>query len=325
MLAESRFRPAWWLKNNHLQTIWPALFRRPKKIPLQWQTFDTGDGDFIDLVWTQANNGPIIILLHGLEGSIRSHYISGMLHRIETRGWQGVLMHFRGCSGRHNKLQCSYHSGETGDLRRLIQHLRQRHPERDLAVIGYSLGGNVLLKYLGEEKHRSTLKAAVAVSVPFELAKGSARLGQGISRLYQRRFIKSLTDKMRSKFQDRQVPFDLGQLDKWHTLPLFDHYVTARLHGFEGADDYYTKCSSRQFLPSIKTPTLIIHAADDPFIPAAAIPSPPELSPQVTLELTHAGGHVGFISGTSPFKPDYWLEKRIPAFLQEKLPSGAQK
>lgn len=321
VIIESQFQPAWWLRNRHLQTIWPALFRRRNRLELRWQTLDTDDGDFVDLVWTRDCDGPIIVLLHGLEGSINSRYIRGMLHRVERQGWQGVLMHFRGCGGRHNRLQRSYHAGETGDLRYFIKYLERHYPNRGVAIIGFSLGGNVLLKYLGEEGNRSMIRVAAVVSVPFELAKGAARLDRGASRFYRRYLINRLANKMRYKFLHRPAPFDMTRMHKWSSFALFDDYVTARLHGFKNADDYYAKCSSRQFIKDIRVPTLIIHARDDPFLTAAAIPGLAELSDQVTLELADTGGHVGFVGGRFPFQSTYWLERRIPAFFKSRLNS----
>ncbi len=245
-----------------------------------------------------------------------SHYVSGMLYRIEKLGWQGVLMHFRGCSGRHNKLDRSYHSGETNDLRYFIRHLAKNFPDRDIMIVGYSLGGNVLLKYLGEEGDKCIVKAAVAISVPFDLADGAKKLNKKLSRIYQYHLINRLVRKTRDKFKLRIAPFKLDNLSEWNNFYLFDHNVTARLHGFKSADEYYTKSSSRQFIKMITTPTLIIHSRDDPFLTTAAIPAQNELSEQVTLELSKNGGHVGFISGVIPGKCHFWLEERIPAFLK---------
>ena len=165
------------------------------------------------------------------------------------------------------------------------------------------------------------VKVAAAVSVPFELANGATRLDQGLSRLYRRYLISRLANKMRHKFLHRPVPFDITRMHTWNTFGLFDDRVTARLHGFKNAADYYAKCSSRQFIKDIETPTLIIHARDDPFLAASAIPSLAELSDHVTLELADMGGHVGFVSGILPFQSSYWLERRIPAFFKSRLHS----
>ncbi len=234
---------------------------------------------------------------------------------IQAHGWRGVFMHFRGCSHDFNRLERNYHSGDTGDIASLLETLAKRHPDTPLAAIGYSLGGNALLKYLGEDSGRHYLTAAVAVSVPFLLAIGADRLDQGLSRIYQRYLIASLRKKVKAKYRNRQTTFSLENLDNLTTFRLFDDQITAPLHGFKDVDDYYNRASSRQFLPYIDTPTLIIHALDDPFMTAAAIPQKHELAQQVCLELADKGGHVGFIGGKYPWQADYWLEQRIPEFL----------
>jgi predicted alpha/beta-fold hydrolase len=289
--------------------------RRPVEVELTTERLTLPDGDFIDLTWTKGNFDKIVIVLHGLEGSIDSSYAKGMLAAINKRGWHGVFMHLRGCSGEHNLKDYSYHSGETGDFRYLVETLRKRHPEAQLAAVGYSLGGNALLKYLGEYKYDSQLKAATAVSVPYLLSNSAAKLEKGFSRLYQRHLVNRLINKISSKFKDRQTPFDMTDLKKWNTFQSFDHHITAPLHGFKGSTDYYEKSSSRQYLKQITTPTLLIHSKDDPFMSIDAIPDKDDLSESVILELSNKGGHVGFISGNTPWNAKYWLEKRIPEFL----------
>ena len=317
-IIKSEFKPAWWCKNHHLQTLFPALFRRHPELTLNNEQLELEDGDFLDLVWTEEKdkNSPIIILLHGLEGSINSPYAKGILKTISNNNWQGVLMHFRGCSGRHNRLNRSYHSGETGDIHTLITELKKRYPERPLAAIGISLGGNVLLKYLGEQNKQCLLSAAMAISVPFDLADGAIKLNQGFSKLYQRHLINSLQRRLRHKFKHKQAPVDIDRLNEWTDFYSFDHNVTAPIHGFDSADDYYTKSSSKQFLIQITTPTLILHSKDDPFMSQKSIPTEKELSDSVSLELTEHGGHVGFIYGDNPFDARYWIEKRLREFFK---------
>lgn len=309
-----KFKPAWWLPNGHLQTLWPVLFRRKKDLELEKERLELPDGDFIDLAWSNRNQqGPLVLILHGLEGSINSHYAKGLLHTISQLGWRGVFMHFRGCSEEPNRLAKSYHSGDTSDVSYLTSILHEREPNTPLAIIGFSLGGNVLLKWLGETGKQNQVKAAIAISVPFEVSKAAARVQLGFSKLYQWHFIKSLCKKVVNK----RIMMDSSQLP--HTLYEFDDKVTAPLYGFSGADEYYSTCSSRQYLHAIHTQTLILHAKDDPLIPEDAIPRPEELSPFVQLEVTQSGGHVGFISGNYPWKPEYWLEQRIVAFLRNFL------
>lgn len=224
-------------------------------------------------------------------------------------------MHFRGCSGEPNRLARAYHSGDTADIAFFIKALKRRCGTFPVAAIGYSLGGNALLKYLGEQGKDSPLIAAVAVSVPYDLADGAQTLSRGVSRLYQWRLLKCLRMKIRAKFSTRQSPIDLVKLRELDSFYRFDDAVTAPLHGFSGAEEYYRLSSSKQFLSRVHTPTLLIHSKDDPFMSKNAIPLVEELSDQVTLELSDRGGHVGFVGGIVPWKADYWLESRIIKYL----------
>ncbi len=318
----TQFKPAWWLRNPHLQTLWPALLRRDiKDIEIERERIELPDGDFVDLDWSgRAGTGPLVMILHGFEGSIESHYAKGMMRQLNNHGWRGVFMHFRGCSGEPNRLPRSYHSGETGDVSYIVNMLLERDPGTPIAVIGYSLGGNVLLKWLGESGMQAPLAAAIAVSVPFELNKAATRIQSGLSRGYQWYFLKCLRERLTYKYEYvPSAPVDPADLEDIHTLFEFDNKFTAPLHGFSGVDDYYSQASSRQYLHAIQTPTLILHAKDDPFMSEDVIPEPHEVSPHVQLEVTNAGGHVGFVTGKYPWKPEYWLEQRIPEFLKEYL------
>ena len=319
MITSSQFKPACWLPGTHAQTLWPSLIRRPVEIELTTERLTLPDGDFIDLAWTKGNSDKIVIVLHGLEGSVDSSYARGMLSAIHKKGWHGVFMHFRGCSGEHNLMDRSYHSGETGDLRFLVKTLRERHPKSTLCAVGYSLGGNALLKYLGEYKNDALFKAVSAVSVPYLLSNSAAKLDRGFSRIYQHHLVNRLINKTQSKFKDRQAPFIIADIQKWNTFRLFDHHITAPIHGFKSGDDYYEQSSSRQYLCKITTPTLLIHSRDDPFMSVDAIPNQDDLSESVTLELSNYGGHVGFVSGNTPWNAIYWLEERIPEFLSTYL------
>ena len=320
MITKSRFKPAWWLPGAHGQTIWPYFFRYQSGTPLTWERLELPDSDFIDLVWTVSTSGPLVVILHGLEGSIQSHYSQGILAKLNKLGWQGVLMHFRGCSGQHNRMARSYHSGDTGDIRFVIQQLAKRFPGRSLGAVGYSLGGNALLKYLGEEKTDTPLSAAVTVSVPFDLTRAADHLNQGLSRFYQRHLVGKLQKRVIDKFTVRgDAPFPLKEICHWNSFHEFDEHVTAPLHGFAGSCEYYQQSSSRQFLGKVAIPTLLIQSLDDPFLPADALPDENELSDMITLELSTSGGHAGFIYGNIPGKASYWPEIRIPEFLQEHL------
>jgi len=320
------FKPAWWLPGAHLQTLWATLARRRLQIPRKIERLELPDGDFLDLAWVGNGQGPLILVLHGLNGSIESPYLK-IFQAIEQRGWRGVLMHFRGCSGEPNRLARSYHSGETGDLQYVIDELKRREPQTPLWVLGYSLGGNVLLKWLGETGAKpgpklelSPIHAAVAVSVPFELAKTADKLNSGASRFYQWWLLRGLNAAHQHKFKTISPATSLeGKLKKPRTFWEFDEAITAPLHGFDSAADYYHQSSSRPYLSSIKIPTLILHARNDPFTSLSALPNEQDISLAVTLEITDAGGHLGFVAGKNPYKPIYWLEDRILDYFQSQL------
>lgn len=319
-MTESLFKASWWLSSPHLQTLWPTLCRRPiKNFLLRRERFELPDGDFLDLDWSHHKTGPIVLILHGFEGSIESPYAKGMLQVIHHRGWRGVFMHFRCCSGEYNRLPRIYHSGETGDVAAVISALRAREPSTPIAAIGFSLGGNVLLKWLGETGQGNPLIAAVAISVPFELHKAAARVDHGFSKLYQWHLLKSARKKIEKKFQRMPAPFPLPILSKIRSIRDFDDKVTAPLHGFMDASDYYARSSSRQYLNNVHVPTLVLQAKDDPFMTKDLLPTKDELSPYITFELTEKGGHVGFVTGKFPWKAEYWLEKRVPLYLSRYL------
>jgi predicted alpha/beta-fold hydrolase len=318
-LTRSDFRAPWWLRSAHLQTVFAPLFRRAPEVPLARERVELADGDFLDLDWTPRRGSPVVLVLHGLEGSSDSPYARGILGAIHARGWRGVLMHFRGCSGEPNRLPRTYHSGDTGDLAEVVDKLLDRRDIPAMAAVGYSLGGNVLLKWLGERGAEAPVSAAVAVSVPFTLSRAADRLTTGLSRMYQRRLIGELRGKLRRKFSATSGPIDLTRAENSRDFWDFDDAVTAPLHGFKDVHDYYTRASSRQYLHKIGVPTLMLHAEDDPFMTPDVVPTGEELSPSVRLELSTRGGHVGFIHGSVPWRPRYWLEERIPAFLAAHL------
>jgi hypothetical protein len=222
-------------------------------------------------------------------------------------------MHQRGCGGEPNRLARFYHAGETGDFERVLEHCLARAPGAALHATGFSLGGNILLKWLGETGDASTLRGAVAVSVPFRLDVGARRLERGLSRLYQRHLVGSMKRSVERKRQRMAYPVDADALAACRTFAQIDTCLTAPLHGFRDAWDYYARSSSRQFLPGIRTPSLVLHACDDPFLTPEAVPGANELPPDVTLELSEHGGHCGFVAGSLPLRPRYWLDHRIPA------------
>jgi predicted alpha/beta-fold hydrolase len=319
MITASAFHPAWWLPGPHLQTIYPSLLRRRRHPELKRERFELPDGDFVDLDWTRNDGRALVLVLHGLEGSLESHYTGGILEALVEAGFRAVLMYFRGCSGEPNRLARSYHSGDTADLQTVLAHLAGHPAAKPLAVIGYSLGGNVLLKALGEGAGMEPVRSAVAVSVPFDLDRAAWRLQQGVSRIYQRYLLNKLRRSYRAKLPMHAMPVSPERLEALDTFRKFDDEVTAPLHGFRDVDDYYGRSSSRQYLRTITTPTLVLHAEDDPFVPRDAIPTDGELGPGVTLELSRRGGHVGFVAGALPFRAEYWLEGRICAHLREHL------
>ncbi len=315
IVTESRFRAAWWLPGAHLQTLFAQGFRRRRPPPLRRERLELDDGDFLDLDWTPARTGPLVVLLHGLEGSRHSHYAAGLMQSLHRRGLQVVLLNFRGCSGEPNRLTRSYHSGETADFSTLLQRLRARDPRRVLYAVGVSLGGNVLLKWLGENPVQTSVARAIAVSVPFELDKAAHRLRRGLSRAYEYYLLRKLQAKIRAKSALMPLPIRLDGLSRLNSFHRFDDAVTAPLHGFNGVDDYYRQSSCRAYLSRILTPTVILQARDDPFLSADAIPRCDELGAGVRLELSRHGGHVGFVAGRWPWRPCYWLDHRIGEIL----------
>ena len=315
--SPSDFQPAWWLPGPHAQTLWPALCRRRPRLPLRRERLELPDGDFLDLDWTGGEQGPLVLILHGLEGSSTSHYVLGLLAAITGHGWRGVVMHFRGCGNQPNRLARGYCAGDTRDIAHIVDWLRQREPATPLAIIGYSLGGNALLKWLGEVGAATPVCAAAAISVPFVLDLTARRLGKGFSRLYQFHLLRELKRSYRDKFHWRSDgPVTLAGLAAIQDFYAFDDRITAPLHGYAGVHDYYTRASCRPYLKHIRVPTLILHALDDPFMYPEAVPETGELAPSVQLELSQNGGHVGFVSGRWPWQAEYWLEQRILAFLE---------
>ncbi len=313
-IIASTFKPAWWLRGPHAQTLWPALFRHRPRLAVQRQRLELADGDFLDLFWSGPEQGPIILLFHGLEGSIQSHYTKGLMYALNRQGMRTCLMHFRGCGGVPNRLAIGYHSGKTDDPQQVLEHLVESLGRPPFGAIGISLGGNVLLKWLGEQGARSPLRRAMAVSVPFRLDDAARRLARGPSRLYQRHLINSLQRAYRRKFSRIRSPLQID-VTRLRDFRAFDHEVTAALHGFAGVDDYYARCSSRPVIPSIRVPTLILHARDDPFMFADTPPDEHELPSAVSLEMPDEGGHVGFIAGSIPGWADYYLERRAAQWM----------
>ena len=314
-IIHSRFSPAWWLPCHHLPTLWPSLFRHRPDIPLVRERVELADGDFLDLSWCGQDDRPIVMLLHGLEGNLHSHYARPLLKLLSDAGYLACMMHFHGCSGEPNRLPRSYHSGDSPELQTIAEHIHHSRRRPVFAVIGFSLGANVLLKWLGEQGEKASVERAMAVSVPFLLNEAADRLDQGFSRLYQHHLLNSLKRKYREKFSRMPSPLNVD-LNKIRNFRQFDEQVTAPLHGFAGADDYYRRCSCRQFIPSIRKPTLILHDRQDPFMWPHTPPQKDELPESVVLELTHGGGHAGFVCGNMPASPCYWTGHRLLEWLK---------
>lgn len=314
------FKPAWWLRNQHLQTMWSRVSRRKLKVALQNQRYELPDGDFLDTVWAgEGKHNPIVIILHGLGGSLRSPYATGMINSIVEKGWRAVFMYFRGASDEPNRLMRSYHSGDTGDLDFLIAEIRKQNPGIPLFAVGFSLGGNVLLKWLGEHKKQAGIRAAVAVSAPYDLPLAAYRLQKGFSQFYQWYLLAALKRKYVQKFKINKAPIPHAEVKACRNFWQFDNTVTAPLHGFYDVHDYYHKCSSKHFLKDIQLPTLLIHAQDDPFMTPDIIPEQIHASSHVEFEITANGGHVGFISGRIPGVAEYWLDQRVIGFFASKI------
>lgn len=321
-IQRSDFRPAAWLKHRHLQTIYPSLpwayLERPR---LRREILDLPDGDVTAVDWVAETDdmpptSPLLLILHGLESSAQSTYARMLMRTAADLGWHCCVMHFRDCGDYSNRLPRRYHAGETNDLRFFLNQLETSERFGPIAAAGYSLGGNVLLKYLGESADSTPLRAACAVCVPLDLYLCSEALNIGFSRVYQRYLLKNMKKSLRRKFDRHTAAFDWEQAMAAMTFADFDDVVTAPLHGFDGMNDYYDRCSSKHFLSAIERSTLIINALDDPFMTPGVIPQADQLSPSVTLEVSDHGGHVGFIEGGTPWRPRYYLPGRIIEFLR---------
>lgn len=314
-----------WLPGGHAQTIYPLLIK-PAAHAYRRERWETPDADFIDIDWNEGSNSalenaatPLVILFHGLEGSSASHYALSLMQALTGIGWAGAVVHFRGCSGEPNRLQRAYHSGDSEEINWILQRLKQQHPRRPLFAVGVSLGGNALLKWLGERGGNAAdlLHAAAAVSAPVDLAACGHNLGRGFNRIYTWHFLRTMMPIAAEKLRRFPALFDAGKLREVRTLYAFDDLVTGPLHGFTGAADYWRRASSKPWLRNIQLPTLIIHARNDPFMPARALPTDGEVSASVTLELPREGGHVGFVTGSLPGRLD-WLPQRLLSFFQNR-------
>ncbi|MGB0865652.1 MAG: hydrolase [Granulosicoccaceae bacterium] len=319
MLIQSQFKAPWWCRNPHLQTLVAARLRAIKAPSIKPERLLTPDNDFLDLHWFGCTDGPLVLIFHGLEGSSDSPYARGLMHALDSQNLGGAVMHFRGCSGEPNRQPQSYHCGHTEDIAWLLEQLAQRYPEKKLLAVGYSIGAAALLNTLAQENLPEQLTLSLAVSPPFEPRSGSIRMSQGFSRIYQHTLVQDCVLSARAKLAAGiKLPIDIDKLDTAKTFWQFDHHVTAPLHGFSSADDYYTRAAPRQRLSEIQRLCHIIHSHDDPFFEPSMIPNEDELGPKTTLELSRHGGHVGYVCGT-PWRPNYWLEQRLTQLIRENL------
>ena len=320
------FKPLWWMSHPHAQTVLPRFFRPLQQLPVVFEELCTPDNDFLELVWAPVQNdqrSPLVVVLHGLEGNINSFYAKGMLSSLFNHGFDSVLLHFRNCSRRPNRLARSYHSGDTQDLRLLLQKLRQRFPKRPLYAVGFSLGGNVLAKYLGEQREQSFLEGAIAISAPYHLSSSCQVIQNSFGQMYQKYLLDRLKRSLLRKLSivQRQLTLSKKELYGIKSLWQFDEQITAPLHGFSGAEDYYDQASAQSYLSKITTPTLLIHAKDDPMLSSCSIPLQEQVSDAVTLAVSEQGGHVGFISGEKG-RPQFWLEQVVPDYFRMLLSEG---
>ena len=318
------FHPAWWCHGPNAQTIWGSILRPTLCVSLRRERWEMPDGDFIDVDLMVGEPGaPVMIALHGLEGSSRSKQILGLMRAAHRRGWQGVAVNFRSCSGEPNRLRRSYHGGETSDLSWVIQKVIAQRPGSPILCVGVSLGGNVLLKYLGEQGEGlpAQVRAAAAISAPFDLAASARGLERGFSRIYMHRLVQSLRRKTLEKLKRYPDIVDRDALKAVRTLEQFDNVVTAPVHGFRDAAEYWAASSSAGFLPKIRRPTLLINAQDDPVAPSSVLPVDAVAKNAVLRSMFPAsGGHVGFIGGPWPWQPERWAERQALAFLAGWMP-----
>ena len=321
------YRAPFWLPGGNLQTLWPLAIKGD--LPAyRRERWTTPDDDFIDLDWIDPKIAsapvPSVVLFHGLEGSSASHYARALMRAVAARGWRGVVVHFRGCSGEPNRLVRSYHSGDSDEINWILRRLKDQLGTT-LFATGVSLGGNALLKWLGEQEQAATgiIEAAAAVSAPLDLAAANRSLAQGFNRIYTNNFLKTLVPRALAKDQRFPGIIDVARLKTARTLADFDDAVIAPIHGFADASDYYARCSARQFLGLIRLPTLVLNAANDPFLPASALPSSSEVSADVELDKPAKGGHVGFVSAAMPGNLG-WLPQRLLSYFDQHLNAGLQ-
>ncbi len=321
VVKASKFKPPFFFSNTHLQTIYPALFRKVKGVNYQREQLELSDGDFLDLDFSKTGSRKLVIVLHGLEGSADRHYVLGMVKRFNLGGWDGLGVNFRGCGGNPNRLARTYHSGASEDLEEIIQYVAGKEEYETIAIIGFSLGGNITLKYIGEQGDRLPAKVACAVafSVPVHLESASYELAKWQNKIYMDRFMRSLKTKIKSRESIIGDHVDLTKVYASKSFLDFDQHYTAPVHGFSSAIDYWTKSSALQFLPNIRIPSLLVNAQDDSFLSQQCYPGDvASANENFHFEAPANGGHVGFyVSDQQGF---LWSENRAYEFCDALVP-----
>ncbi len=313
----STYRAPWWLPGGHAQTIYASLLARVPAVRVRRERWNTPDGDFVDTDRVDgAADKPLLAFFHGLEGGSRSHYARAVSAAAAKLGWRVALPHFRGCGGELNRLPRAYHSGDSAEIDWMLRRLRNEAASAPLYAAGVSLGANALLKWLGEQgpAAREVVRAAVAVSAPLDLTAAGNALERGFNIVYTRHFLTTMKRKSAARLARFPGLFDGKRVARSGTLREFDDLVTAPLHGFRDAADYWRRASAKPWLRYIAVPTLVLNAVNDSFLPGEYLPRPEEVSPHVVLEFPATGGHVGFVNGPFPGRFD-WLPRRILAFL----------
>lgn len=308
-----------WLPGGHAQTIWPLLIK-PQPLKLRRERWETPDGDFIDVDHLDGPpNGPLLVLFHGLEGSAQSHYALSTAQACRKAGWRLALPHFRGCSGELNRLPRSYHSGDSEEINWILRRLQVANQGRTIHAAGVSLGGNALLKWAGERgaSAAEVVTGVAAICAPLDLAACGHHLARGFNRVYTRHFLNTMRTVSAARLQQFPGLFDEAKMRAAINLYQFDDAVTAPVHGFAGADDYWARSSAKPWLKSIAIPSLAVNAKNDPFLPASYLPKAGEVSPFVRLEHPAEGGHVGFVSGAFPGNLDWLAQRLLHFFLHE--------
>lgn len=308
------YTPPFLFSNGHVQTIFPVIFRRVNSVIYKRERITTFDDDFLDLDWSEKGNPRLAVISHGLEGSTDRAYVKGMVKAVNNSGWDALAWNYRSCSGEPNRTLRMYHNGVTDDLAWVIRHAKQTGRYREIALIGFSLGGNLTLLHLGKDEPDPIVKKAVVFSVPCDLVKSADILARASNKIYMKRFLVLLHEKVKAKMELFPGLINDNGFNKIKDFKAFDDRYTAPIHGFRDALDYWEKCSSKPYIPDITVPTLIVNSTDDPFLHESCIPfEEADKNDFVTLCATKAGGHVGFIS----FNRDniYWSEQTAAEFL----------